>query len=82
MVNLIRQLLNSRLLALIFKEINQITRDKNLLVFLLVPPTIQLLIYGYSLNPDVQRLNLGVIDYAQTYQIGLSFSRKSSISGS
>jgi ABC-2 type transport system permease protein len=68
MVNLIRQLLNSRLLALIFKEINQITRDKNLLVFLLVPPTIQLLIYGYSLNPDVQRLNLGVIDYAQTYQ--------------
>jgi ABC-2 type transport system permease protein len=67
-MNLIGKLLNSRFLALMIKEINQILRDKSLIFFLLFPPTIQLLIYGFALNPDVQYLKLGVVDYAQTYE--------------
>ena len=50
--------------ALVPKEINQILRNKQLIVLLIVPPTVQLLLYGFALNPDVQNLKLGVIDYA------------------
>ncbi|MEA5549949.1 ABC transporter permease [Anabaena cylindrica UHCC 0172] len=50
--------------ALVRKEINQILRNKQLIVLLIVPPTVQLLLYGFALNPDVHNLRLGVIDYA------------------
>ncbi|MBW4454238.1 MAG: ABC transporter permease [Nostoc indistinguendum CM1-VF10] len=50
--------------ALVRKEINQILRDKQLIVLLIVPPIFQLLIYGFALNPNVHNLKLGVIDYA------------------
>ena len=52
--------------ALALKEIRQILRDRKLLFLLLFPPTVQLLLYGFVLNPDVQYLKLGVVDYAQT----------------
>lgn len=58
------QLFNTPFFALVRKEINQILRNKQLLVLLIVPPTVQLLLYGYALNPDVHNLRLGVIDYA------------------
>ncbi len=47
------------------KEVNQILRNKQLLFLLIFPPTIQILIYGFALNPDVHHLKLGVVDYAQ-----------------
>ncbi|HEY9827469.1 MAG TPA: ABC transporter permease, partial [Stenomitos sp.] len=31
-----------------------------------IPPTLQLLVYGFALNPDVHSLKLGIVDYAQT----------------
>ncbi len=52
--------------ALVKKEIRQILRNKQLLVILIFPPTIQLLIYGFALNPDVHHLQLGIVDYAQS----------------
>ncbi|HEY9884787.1 MAG TPA: ABC transporter permease, partial [Thermosynechococcaceae cyanobacterium] len=55
---------DSRFLALVRKEINQILRNKQLLILLIVPPTVQLLLYGFALNPDVHNLKLGVVDYA------------------
>lgn len=67
-MNLIKYIINSRLLALAIKEIRQIFRDRTLILFLLFPPTIQLLLYGFSLNPDVHNLKLGIVDYAQTYE--------------
>lgn len=66
-MNPINKLLNSRFFALIVKEINQIFANKSIIFLLLFPPTIQLLIYGFALNPDVHNLKLGVVDYAQTY---------------
>ncbi len=58
------RLFNSPFWALLRKEINQILRNKQLIVLLIVPPTLQLLLYGFALNPDVHNLKLGVIDYA------------------
>jgi ABC-2 type transport system permease protein len=60
------QLFESRLWALVRKEINQILKNKQLLFLLIFPPTVQLLLYGFALNPDVQNLPLGVVDYANT----------------
>lgn len=68
MHKLLNRLLESRLWALTVKEVSQILRNKQLLFLLLFPPTIQLLIFGFALNPSVQHLKLGVIDYANTYE--------------
>ncbi len=62
----IEQLKASRFWALVRKELNQILRNKQLLVLLIIPPTIQLLIYGLALNPEVHHLKLGIVDYART----------------
>ncbi len=63
---LLERLFGSRLWALILKEIGQIRRNRQLIILLIVPPTFQLLIYGFALNPDVRHLQLGVSDYART----------------
>jgi len=63
---MLRQFFASRFWALVRKELNQIVRNKQLLILLVIPPTLQLLIYGFALNPDVHHLKLGVVDYAQT----------------
>lgn len=60
------RLLGSCFWALAVKEINQILRNKQLLFLLLFPPTVQLLLYGFTLNPDVRHLPLGIVDYANT----------------
>lgn len=63
-MKLIQRLFDNPFWALVRKEINQILRNKQLIVLLVVPPTVQLLLYGFILNPDVHNLRLGVIDYA------------------
>lgn len=68
MHKLLHHFLESRLWALMLKEVRQIVRNKQLLFLLLFPPTIQLLIFGFALSPNVQHLKLGVIDYANTYE--------------
>ena len=60
-----RRLLASRFVALLRKEIQEILRDRQLIKLLIIPPTIQLLVYGFALNPDVRFLPLGVVDQAQ-----------------
>jgi ABC-2 type transport system permease protein len=67
-MNLIKRLIYGRFWALAIKEINQILRSKQTLVLLIIPPTIQLLVYGFALNPDVHNIKLGIIDYANTYE--------------
>lgn len=61
-----QNLFASRFWALVRKEIHQILRNKQLLVLLVIPPTLQLLIYGFALNPDVHHLPFGVVDYARS----------------
>lgn len=67
-MNIFKRLVTSRFWALVLKEVNQILRNKQLIVLLTFPPTVQLLIYGFALNPDVHYLKLGIVDYANTYE--------------
>ncbi len=57
---------SSRLRALIRKEFNQIRRDRRLAMSLVVPPTLQLLLFGFALNSTVSDLRLGIIDDSRT----------------
>ena len=56
----------SRLRALVRKEFNQIRRDKRMALSLIIPPTLQLLLFGFALDSTVSHLRLGVIDWSQT----------------
>jgi ABC-2 type transport system permease protein len=51
-----------RLGALMRKEFNQIRRDRRLAMSLILPPILQLLLFGFALNADVSNLRLGIID--------------------
>ncbi|MDA0672170.1 MAG: ABC transporter permease [Cyanobacteria bacterium] len=65
-MSLLRALTQSRLWALILKEIRQILRNRQIIFLLLFPPTIQLLVFGLALNPAVNHLSLGVTDYSRS----------------
>jgi ABC-2 type transport system permease protein len=55
-----------RYLALLAKEVQQLRRNRVLVVQLLLPPTIVLIIFGYALNPKVRDLRVGVVDESFT----------------
>lgn len=67
-MNFFFRLLESRFWALMLKEIRQIFSSKELIFLLIFPPTVQLLIFGSALSPDVDHLNLGLLDYANSQQ--------------
>ncbi len=62
----LHRLLESRFWALMLKEIRQIFSSKQLIFLLIFPPTIQLLIFGSALSPDVEHLSLAWLDYANS----------------
>ncbi len=62
----IDHILSPRLLALIRKELQQIMRDKRLLIVLVIPPTLQVLLFGFALSAQVSNLRLGVLDDSRT----------------
>lgn len=68
MLKRLEWVLSSRLWSLIAKEINQILRDKQLLFLLVFPPTVQLIVFGFALDPQVTHINLGVVDHAHTIE--------------
>ncbi len=55
-----------RLRVLIQKEFRQIRRDKRLAISLVVPPTLQILLFGFALNSNVTALRLGIQDDSKT----------------
>lgn len=55
-----------RLLVLIKKEFNQIRRDRRLAISLVVPATLQILLFGFALDSNVSNLRLGVLDESKT----------------
>src|SRR5579883_2888937 len=57
-----------RFRALLRKEFNQIRRDRRLALSLVLPPTLQLLLFGFALNTTVANLKLGVVDDSHTPQ--------------
>jgi ABC-2 type transport system permease protein len=65
-MNRIRAFFGYRMRALILKEFRQILRDRRLAISLILPPTLQLLLFGFALNATVSNLRLGVVDDSRT----------------
>lgn len=55
-----------RVRALILKEFNQIRRDRRLVLSLIIPPVLQLTLFGFALSATVSNLRLGVVDESRT----------------
>src|ERR1044071_9140666 len=61
-----RRLFNSRIVALFRKELNQIRRDRRLALSLIVPPVLQLTLFGFALSARVENVPLGVVDESKS----------------
>jgi len=60
------RLFGGRFWALALKELRQIRRDRRLAISLIVPPTLQILLFGFALDSTVKDLRLGVVDESRT----------------
>jgi ABC-2 type transport system permease protein len=58
--------MNGRFWALALKELRQIRRDRRLAMSLVVPPMLQVLLFGFALDSHVRDLRLGVVDESGT----------------
>jgi ABC-2 type transport system permease protein len=61
-----RRLVGHRVRALVGKEFAQIRRDRRLVSSLIIPPVLQLTLFGFALSPSVSNLRLGVVDESKT----------------
>src|ERR1700738_1885794 len=66
MIRPLNRILNLRLWALFVKEFHQIRRNRRLVVLLVIPPTLNIILFGLALNPTFENLRLGVVDYSRT----------------
>jgi len=66
LIKFVNRLFEGRFWALAIKEVNQILRNKELISLLIFPPTLQLVIFGLALNPNVEHIKLGIVDYSNT----------------
>ena len=66
MRRMLDRLLGLRWFALLMKEFRQIGRNRRLVVILVIPPTLNIILFGYALNPTVKNLRLGVVDESRT----------------
>jgi ABC-2 type transport system permease protein len=66
MTRLWRVLAGHRIRALIGKEFHHIRRDRRLVISLIVPPVLQLTLFGFALSASVSSLRLGVVDESKT----------------
>jgi ABC-2 type transport system permease protein len=57
-----------RIRHIIIKEFIQVLRDKKLRFFLIVPPLVQLLTYGYVVNFDIKHVAVAVFDESRTME--------------
>ena len=56
------KLFNWRFWPLFFKELNEIRRNRRLVGMMLVPPTLNLVLLGFAMNPEVTDMRLGIVD--------------------
>jgi ABC-2 type transport system permease protein len=66
MSHILEKIFGRRLWPLFVKELRQIQRNRRLVVSLIIPPTVQLILFGFALNPEVKNLRLGVVDESRT----------------
>src|SRR5215510_1622708 len=61
-----KRILNLRLWSLFVKEFHQIRRNRRLVILLIIPPTLNIILFGLALNPTFENLRLGVVDDSRT----------------
>ena len=59
---LLDRLFSYRIRALVKKEFNQIGRDRRLQISLILPPVLQLTLFGFALSANVSNVRLAVVD--------------------
>ena len=64
-----------RIWQMVKKEFIQVWRDRRLRIFLILPPIVQLIIYGYAINFDIRQVPFGVFDEDRTQASELLISR-------
>ena len=57
---------SNRIFSIARKEISHILRDPRTLSIVIIMPVLQLLIFGYALNLEIQRVDMAVLDYSRT----------------
>ncbi|HSP64343.1 MAG TPA: ABC transporter permease [Pyrinomonadaceae bacterium] len=62
----LNQILNLRLWSLSVKEFHQLRRNRRLVIMLVIPPTLNIILFGLALNPTFENLRLGVVDSSRT----------------
>ena len=62
------RLFGGRFWALALKELRQIRRDRRLTISLIVPPMLQILLFGFALDSEVRDLRLGLVDESRTVE--------------
>ena len=62
----LNRLVSHRLRALVQKELNQIKRDRRIMMSLILPPILQLMLFGSVMNPEVANIQLGIVDDSQS----------------
>src|SRR5438105_1986680 len=60
------RLFSHRMRALVQKELNQIKRDRRIMASLILPPIMQLMLFGTVMDPTVANVQLGIVDDSQT----------------
>jgi drug efflux transport system permease protein len=58
--------MSSRIIPIIRKEFIHIRRDFRTLIIIFVMPVMQLLMFGYAINMEIQNIDLAVIDHSQS----------------
>src|SRR5262245_11939936 len=56
----------SRLWPLFVKELHQLRRNRRLVIMLIIPPILNIILFGFALNPTFENLRLGVVDDSRT----------------
>ncbi|AZG73511.1 ABC transporter permease [Shewanella livingstonensis] len=55
-----------RLIAIVFKEMKQLSRDRMTFGMIVMIPLLQLMLFGYAINTDIRHVPAGIIDMSQT----------------
>ncbi|QDE31100.1 ABC transporter permease [Shewanella polaris] len=55
-----------RLIAIVVKELKQLSRDRMTFGMIVMIPLLQLVLFGYAINTDVRHVPAGIIDMSQT----------------
>lgn len=57
---------NSRIISISRKEVLHILRDPRTLMIIFLMPVVLLVVFGYALNLEIQRVDMAVVDYDKT----------------